>query len=58
MSIYIHLFYQKKIKKQAMEALQKLPITNVCGGIRTTGAFPHPVLAGRHHKPLGHANMG
>ena len=30
---------------------------NVCGWIRTTGAFEHISLAGRHLQPLGHANL-
>lgn len=30
---------------------------NVCGRIRTFGAFQHTSLAGKHHRPLGHANI-
>ena len=30
---------------------------NVCGRIRTSGTFPYTSLAGKHHKPLGHANI-
>ncbi len=29
---------------------------SVCGWIRTIGAIRHTSLAGKHHKPLGHAN--
>lgn len=30
---------------------------NVCGRIRTSGTFQYTSLAGKHHKPLGHANI-
>ena len=34
-----------------------LTFASVCGWIRTTGTFPYTSLAGRHLKPLGHANI-
>ena len=50
-------YQRKKMVGRRCRPLFLYDVMNVCGWIRTTGAFPHTSLAGRHHKPLGHANI-
>ena len=53
---------QFRYEKGPVTVKQKSPTDpiikqNVCGRIRTSGTFPYTSLAGKHHKPLGHANI-
>ena len=65
-----HLLIIKKYLTVAQFRYEKGPVTvkqksptdpiikqNVCGRIRTSGTFQYTSLAGKHHKPLGHANI-
>ena len=53
---------QFRYEKGPVTVKQKSPTDpiikqNVCGRIRTSGTFQYTSLAGKHHKPLGHANI-
>ena len=53
------MFYhhtKKPTKSVGTKLSNTISIFNVCGRIRTFGAFQHTSLAGKHHRPLGHAN--
>ena len=53
---------QFRYEKGPVTVKQKSPTDpiikqNVCVRIRTSGTFQYTSLAGKHHKPLGHANI-